>query len=92
MPEAARISDPTSHAGIVIGPGFPTVIINGMPAAVAGDTHVCPIPPNTPHLTTSSFPAGSLTVMIGGKPALRSGDMALCGASVVVGCPTVNIG
>lgn len=92
MPTAARVGDITSHGGTIIGPGSPSVLVGGMPAAVAGDTHVCPIPPNTPHLTTSSFPAGSLTVMVGGKPALRSGDMALCGASVVVGCPTVNIG
>lgn len=91
MPEAARISDPTNHAGIVIGPGCPTVIIDGMPAAVAGDLHICGLKITPPHLP-SSFPMGSSTVMIGGKPALRVGDVAGCGANISDGSPDVIIG
>jgi uncharacterized Zn-binding protein involved in type VI secretion len=62
-----------------------------MPAAVVGDTHVCPIPPPA-HITTTPFVAGSGTVMIGGKPALRVGDTCICGATAAVGDPTVIIG
>ncbi len=92
MPAAARVGDLTNHGGSVIGPGVPTVLIGGMPAAVMGDMHVCVIPPPA-HLPTSSpFVLGSATVLIGGKPALRAGDVCGCGASVAVGAPTIMIG
>ena len=91
MPNAARISDPSSHAGMVNGPGEPTVTIGGMRAAVLGDLHTCGLPVTPPH-PPSPFMIGSSTVFIGGKPALRAGDMAGCGAVILVGCPTVIIG
>ena len=91
MPPAARVTDPTSHGGTIVGPGVATVLIGGMPAAVVGDMHVCPIPPPGHVPTSSPFPMGSTKVLIGGKPALRVGDTCICGATAVVGCPTVNI-
>jgi len=36
MPAAVRVADVTNHGGTVTGPGVPTVLIGGMPAAVAG--------------------------------------------------------
>jgi uncharacterized Zn-binding protein involved in type VI secretion len=92
MAFAARVGDTTNHGGTVTGPGVPTVMIGGKPAAVMGDMHVCVMPPNTHQPTASPFTLGSATVMIGGKPALRTGDVCGCGASVVVGEPTVQIG
>lgn len=92
MPAAARLTDTTTHGGTIIGPGEPTVLIGGMPAAVIGDNHVCSLPPNTHQPTVSPFIAGSGTVLIGGKPALRVGDSCVCGASAAVGEPTVVIG
>jgi uncharacterized Zn-binding protein involved in type VI secretion len=92
MPNAVRIGDITTHGGTVVGPGVATVLIGNKPAAVATDTHVCSIPPNAPHLTTSIFPMGSTTVLIGNMPALRISDMCLCGAGGAVGEPTVDIG
>ncbi|MEV4937445.1 PAAR domain-containing protein [Streptomyces zaomyceticus] len=91
MPNAARTTDPTSHPGAVAGPGTATVLIGGLPAAVAGDAHLCAFPPPAPH-PPSPFAKGSATVLIGGRGALRQGDMAGCGATVTVGCPTVGIG
>ncbi len=91
MAAAARVGDPTNHGGVIIGPGAPTVMIGGMPAAVMGDTHVCPIPPPG-HIPSSPFIIGSTTVMLGGKPALRITDTCACGAMPIVGCPTVMIG
>jgi len=95
---AARIGDmhvcpmvtpgtpPIPHVGgPITGPGCPTVLIGGMPAAVMGDMCVCTGPPDTIAL-------GSTGVMIGGKPAARMGDMCAHGGSIVVGCPTVLIG
>jgi uncharacterized Zn-binding protein involved in type VI secretion len=92
VPPAVRVGDPTVHGGVVTGPGVPTVLIGGQPAAVAGDMHTCPIPPNTGHLTVSPFPSGSSKVLIGGRPALRVGDSAICGASAPAGFPTVIVG
>ncbi len=71
--------------GPVVGPGCPTVLIGGMPAAVMGDMCVCVGPPDTIVL-------GSTGVMIGGKPAARVGDQCAHGGAIVVGCPTVLIG
>ena len=95
---AARIGDmhvcpmvtpgvpPIPHVGgPVTGPGCPTVLIGGMPAAVMGDMCVCTGPPDTIIL-------GSTGVMIGGKPAARMGDQCVHGGTIVLGCPTVLIG
>lgn len=90
MPFAARVTDPTAHPGMVAGPGVANVLIMGMPAAVAGDQHVCALAP-TPHPPTP-FPPGSATVYIGNRPALRVGDVSGCGAPIVSGATTVVIG
>ncbi len=92
MPSAARVLDATGHPGIVAGPGVATVLIGGLPAAVAGDKHVCTMPPTAGPHPTSTIVKGSLTVLIGGKPAARSGDLSGCGAPIVLGLPTVQIG
>lgn len=92
MPAAARVGDVTNHGGSITGPGMVTVMIGGMPAAVAGDMHACPIPPNTGHIPSSPFPVGSTTVLVGGKPVIRAGDTCICGASAAAGFPTVMIG
>lgn len=91
MPPAARVGDPTGHPGIITGPGVPTVLIAGKPAAVVGDLHTCSFPPPAVH-PPSSIVAGSSTVLIGGRPAARVGDMAACGATILAGAPTVIIG
>jgi uncharacterized Zn-binding protein involved in type VI secretion len=99
MPPAARITDmhtcpmqtpaipsPIPHVGgPITGPGCPTVLIGGMPAAVLGDSAVCVGPPDT-------IVKGSATVMICGKPAARMGDTTAHGGSIALGCPTVMIG
>ena len=95
---AARIGDnhlcpmvtpgvpPIPHVGgPITGPGAPTVLIGGMPAAVMGDMCVCTGPPDTIIL-------GSVGVFIGGKPAARMGDQCAHGGAIILGCPTVLIG
>lgn len=77
---------PKPHVGgPVTGPGAPTVLIGGMPAAVVGDIAPCVGPPD-------SIIQGSTTVLIGGKPAARQGDPTAHGGSIVVGFATVMIG
>lgn len=96
MPPAARLTDmhvcpkvepgPVPHVGgPVIGPGIPTVMIGGMPAAVVGDKCVCVGPPDT-------ISKGSATVMIGGKAAARMGDPTAHGGNILTGFPMVMIG
>lgn len=77
---------PIPHVGgPITGPGCPTVLIGGLPAAVMGDMCVCVGPPDTIVL-------GSTGVLIGGKPAARMGDSCVHGGAITIGCPTVLIG
>ncbi len=98
MPPAARLTDmhtcpmvtpgvpPIPHVGgPVTGPGAPTVLIGGLPAARVGDMLVCVGPPDT-------IVKGSATVLISGMPAARMGDTTAHGGSIVLGIPTVMIG
>ena len=98
MPSAARLTDmhtcpmvtpgsrPTPHVGgSVIGPGVPTVLIGGIPAAVVGDSATCVGPPDV-------IIKGSMTVMIGGRPAAREGDVTAHGGNIAAGLVTVQIG
>ncbi|MGI0494757.1 PAAR domain-containing protein [Alkalinema pantanalense CENA528] len=91
MPAAARVGDTSNHGGTITGPGVSTVLIGGKPAAVAGDLHVCSLPPNGHQPTTSAFPSGSATVLISGRPALRTTDACICGAMALIGDLTVLI-
>lgn len=96
MPFAARITDfhvcpmvnpgGVPHVGgPIIGPGAPTVMIGGMPAAVVGDMCVCTGPPD-------SIVQGSTTVLICGKPAAVMGSLTAHGGTIMAGSPTVMIG
>jgi uncharacterized Zn-binding protein involved in type VI secretion len=95
MPAAARLTDmhlcpmsdgPKPHVGgPVAGPGVATVLIGGLPAAVAGDLCTCAGPPD-------SIAAGSGSVLIGGKPAARAGDTTAHGGSIAAGLASVQIG
>src|SRR6187200_737283 len=84
---------PKPHVGGPITPAaaVPTVLIGGMPAAVAnampgGIVCVSPAP--------NGIAQGSMTVMIGGFPAARLGDQTMHGTPIAPGpgCPTVMIG
>lgn len=98
MPPAARLTDmhacpmqtpalvPIPHVGGPIsGPGAPTVLIGGLPAARVSDLAVCVGPPD-------SIVKGSATVLILGLPAARIGDTCAHGGVIVAGLPTVLIG
>jgi len=86
VPHGNTGTPPVPHVGgPVTGPGVPTVLIGGMPAAVVGDMSTCVGPPD-------SIVLGSTGVLIGGKPASRMGDMCAHSGTIVVGCPTVLIG
>ena len=54
----------------------------GMPAARAGDMHMCPMvtpgTPPIPHVGGPVLPPGCPTVLIAAMPAARAADMAVC--------------
>ena len=98
MPPAARLTDfhqcpmvtpgvpPIPHVGgPIAGPGAPTVLIGGLPAAKVGDLAVCIGPPD-------AIIKGSMTVKIMGMPAARLGDKTAHGGTIMLGFPTVMIG
>jgi uncharacterized Zn-binding protein involved in type VI secretion len=89
MSAAARAGDPTSHPGVLSGPGVLSVLIQGQPAAVATDPHGCSFPSGHPPTTMAG---GSSSVLIAGRPAIRVGDSAQCGAQVTLGAANVEIG
>lgn len=92
---AARVGDMTATGDAITGPGAPTVLVGGLPAARMGDLvagAAC----------TGSIMRGSATVLIAGQPAARLGDQVV-GANPATGvpvttavgppaCPTVLIG
>jgi uncharacterized Zn-binding protein involved in type VI secretion len=71
--------------GPVLPPGDPTVLIESIPVARAGDMLTCTGPPDT-------ILAGSGMVFIGGMPAARMGDSTTHGGTIVLGSFTVIIG
>jgi uncharacterized Zn-binding protein involved in type VI secretion len=91
---AARLTDPhvcpmitvlVPHVGgPILGPGAPTVLIGGLPAARVGDVCVCVGPPD-------AIAMGSPTVIISGSLAARMGDPTVHGGVIVAGYPTVLI-
>ena len=98
MMPAARLTDmhvcpmvtpgvpPIPHVGgPIVGPGAPTVLIGGLPAANVTSQCVCVGPPDV-------IIMGSVTVLIGNLPAARLGDPTAHGGTIVAGCPTVLIG
>lgn len=81
----ARLGDMSSHGGTIIT-GAMRTMINGRPAALMGDLHVCPIPYHgvTPIIT------GSLNTIAEGRPNARMGDVTGCGAVIVGGSLNTN--
>jgi uncharacterized Zn-binding protein involved in type VI secretion len=92
MPAAAFLTAPTSHPGIISGPGVPNVLINGLPAVCVGDIHACAMPPLAGPHPPNPIVQGSATVLVGGRPCARQGDICGCGATIVAGSPTVQVG
>jgi len=75
------------HVGGPVMPAaaVPTVLIEGLPAAVMGTVCQCAGPPDM-------IAMGSSGVYIGGKQAARMGDMTSHGGTIAKGAATVLIG
>ncbi len=78
MPPVARVGDMTSHGGVIVGPGAPTVMIGGMPAALLGDMTACPaFTGPVPHVGGPII-LGSTTVLVMGRPLAYVGCTCTC--------------
>jgi uncharacterized Zn-binding protein involved in type VI secretion len=71
--------------GPIVGPGAPTVLIMGLPAARVTDMAVCCGPPDVIVL-------GSFTVLTMEMPQARIADLTAHGGTIVLGAFTVLVG
>jgi uncharacterized Zn-binding protein involved in type VI secretion len=84
--QTPAVPAPIPHVGgPIVGPGAPTVLIGGLPAAKVGDLAICIGPPD-------AVIKGSQTVKVMGMPAARMGDKTAHGGTIVIGFPMVMIG
>lgn len=89
MSGAARTGDISSHGGLLIAITSQTQIDGRNPITV-GALHLCP-PPDTWHGPNIVI-TGSPTSMVEGKAQSRIGDVCACGAVIVSGSGTVDVG
>lgn len=82
---ARHPTGPVLHVGgPIIGPGIPTVLLAGMPAATVGDMCVCVGPPDS--IIKGSGPSSSVVSLP------REWVTLLRGGHILAGAPTVMIG
>jgi uncharacterized Zn-binding protein involved in type VI secretion len=80
------VSGPVAHVGgPILPPGYPKVLISGLPAARVGDLATCVGGPDV-------IARGSTAVTIGFMPAARVGDATAHGGMITTGSPNVGIG
>ena len=89
MPQFARVGDQTNHPGVIVGPGVASVLVSGQPVAVMGDNHACAFPSGNP---PSPVAQGSSVVLVSGRPVARVGDVVGCGAQVIMGAISTDVG
>lgn len=76
--------------GVIIGPGAPSVLVEGTPVSTIGDLVVGHGP--NPHIGATVV-SGSATVFAEGRPVTVEGlSVATCAHGVTLGAPTVQIG
>jgi len=76
---AARLTDLTVTGDVIVGPGVPNVLIEGLPASVMGDMV-------SGAACVGSITMGSPTVLISGRPAARV-TSPVVGTNPVSGVP-----
>lgn len=90
----ARLTDITATGDLITGPGIPTVLVSGLPAAVVGDLV-------SGAAVIGSITIGSPTILIGGRPTARVTSLVVgsnpqtgvpVSTAVALGAPTVLAG
>ena len=86
MPVIAILGSTSDHGGDMMTASGYNVLAEGVPVAVNGDLHECPIPF---HGITPVFTANN--VLINGEIVLTVGAIAGCGAMLITGVPTILV-
>jgi len=95
MPAASRVGDPNTAGGLNIGPGAPSVRINGRPAATPGNAvtpHPCCPRRGCKIHCRASTTIGSSTVRVEGKPFVYEGSPDTCFHTRALGSRNVIVG
>jgi len=88
MAKIARLGDPSDHGGSITDTNADdTVLANGIPVAVDGAIHLCPL---LGHGGTAITPVAVKTY-VNGKLVITVGATAGCGAKINDGSPTVFV-
>lgn len=92
MPQKAKVGVSTVQGGIILGPGAPSVLVEGFICSVVGDS-VAPHAPFTGLHNSATIIQGSSTVSAEGKPEAYFGALASCGHVIDGSCAiTVMVG
>ena len=95
MPAPVRLGDPNIAGGIVVGPGAPSVLINGRPVATPGNyvtPHPCCGRPGCAIHCRAVTTIGSTSVLAEGKPIVYVGSPDSCFHPRALGSTNVVIG
>lgn len=95
MPSVVRRGDPNSAGGAVTGPCAPSVIVNGRPVSVPGDTvtpHPCCGLPGCAIHCAAKTRGGSSSVIVEGKAVQYVGCVDSCGHARALGSMDVIVG
>ncbi len=89
MPQLGKIGTTIYGAGVEIGPGATTVLVEGSPVGVIGDKIT---PHGKPPHTAPTVVTGSATVQAEFKPVVVQGlSVASCGHVAASGAATVQV-
>jgi len=95
MPNVERFGDPNTAGGIIVGPCASTVITNGRPTSLPGDSvtpHPCCGQPGCSVHCSAVTTGGSSTVFAEGKPVIHVNDNDSCGHKRSSPSPDVFVG
>jgi uncharacterized Zn-binding protein involved in type VI secretion len=89
LPGKARVGLDNAGGGVILGPGAPTVLVNGVPAACVGDA----IAPHGIGLHANAvIVQGSATVIAEGRNVSYTGALCSCGHTITPGSLDVFVG
>lgn len=78
----AKLGDIVADRGIIIGPGHPNVLINGIPLAAAGDLVAphgcCGAPGCSIHCAAVLLLGRRANILVNGQPIITQTDLASC--------------
>lgn len=96
MPGVVRLGDPNTAGGLVIGPGAPSVLVNGRPVSTIGSKvtpHPCCGAKGCPPVHCAAITTiGSFGVFAEGKPINYQGNFDSCGHTRATGSTDVIVG